>query len=181
MSQPILVFAEVARWGRANSERCRRISRVEEIQPQPEILSLVVCDQIITDRVTGKQSLIGIFSAIHATNFPVNHAQLSVYTSLTSGHGAVELMIRIVDSNENRPPLVQGQGKVEFHSPLAVANLALQFHGLVFPEAGQYRVQLLSNGELLREARLHVMRAKPRPHPPNPGTPQQGGDPPNLG
>lgn len=154
---------------------------MDEIQPQPEILSLVVCDQIITDRVTGKQSLIGIFSVIHATNFPVNHPQLSVYTSLTSGHGAVELMIRIVDSNETRPPLVQGQGKVEFHSPLAVANLALQFHGLVFPEAGQYRVQLLSNGELLREARLHVMRAKPRPHPPNPGTPQQTGTDPDVG
>ncbi len=149
---------------------------MDQIQPKPEILSLVVCDQIITDRVTGKQSLIGIFSVIHATNFPVNHPQLSVYTSLTSGHGSVELMIRIVDSNEVRPPLVQGQGKVEFHSPLAVANLALQFHGLVFPEAGQYRVQLLCNGELLREARLHVMRAQPRNQqrpqgPPQPGSP----------
>ncbi|NOX59274.1 MAG: hypothetical protein GXP29_10500 [Planctomycetes bacterium] len=142
---------------------------------QPEILSLVVCDQIITDRVTGKQSLIGIFSVIHATNFPVNHPQLSVYTSLTGGHGSVDLMIRIVDSNDARPPLVQGQGKVEFHTPLAVANLALQFHGLVFPQAGEYRVQLLCNGELLREARLRVMRAKPRPNAPNPGTPQPGG------
>ena len=84
---------------------------MDEIQPKPEILSLVVCDQIITDRVTGKQSLIGIFSVVHATNFPVNHPQLSVYTSLTSGHGSVELMIRIVDSKEARPPLVQGQGK----------------------------------------------------------------------
>lgn len=147
---------------------------MDEIQPQPEILSLVVCDQIITDRVTGKQSLIGIFSVIHATNFPVNHPQLSVYTSLTNGHGSVDLMIRIVDSNEARQPLVQGQGKVEFHTPLAVANLALQFHGLIFPEPGQYRVQLLCNGELLREARLQVMRATQRPGPRNPGSPQPG-------
>ena len=28
----------------------------------PDILSLIICDQIITDRMTGKQSIIGMFS-----------------------------------------------------------------------------------------------------------------------
>ena len=143
-------------------------------QPNLEILSLVVCDQIITDRLTGKQSLIGMFSVIHAMRFPVNHPQLSVYASLTGGHGTVSLMIRIVDSNEARTPLVQGQGQVQFNSPLAVANLALQFHGLTFPEPGEYRVQLLSNGELLREAKLRLMQAKRRPGPPGPPGPGPG-------
>ena len=142
----------------------------------PEILSLIVCDQIITDQLTGKHSLIGIFSVIHSPKFPVQHPQLSVYASLTGGHGEVELMIRIVDSNEARPPLVQGKGKVQFASPLAVANLALQFRGLGFPEPGEYRVQLLSNGELLREARLRLLLAKPRPPhgPPSGGPPRMG-------
>ena len=145
-------------------------------RPNPEILSLLVCDHIITDRLTGKQSVIGIFSVIHATQFPVHHPQLSVYASLTGGHGKVALMIRIVDANEARKPLVQGQGNVQFHSPLAVANLALQFHGLTFPEPGEYRVQLLSDGELLREARLRLVKAKPRPRG-GPGGGPSGGPP----
>lgn len=132
-------------------------------RPSPEVLSLLICDQIITDRITGKQSLIGLFAVIHSTRFPIQHPQLSVFASLTGGHGRVNLMIRIVDSNEQRPPLVQGQGQVEFKSPLAIANLALQFHGLTFPQPGEYRVQLLSEGNLLREAKLRVLKAQPRP------------------
>ena len=75
-------------------------------------------------------------------------------------------MIRIVDANEERKPLIEGKGKVDFKDPRAVANLALQFHGLTFPEPGEYRVQLYCDESLLREARLEVVQAKPRPRPP---------------
>ncbi len=142
-----------------------RLFVMTDNKPNPEVLSLILCDQIITDRITGKQSLIGMFSVIHSVRFPMHQPQLSVYTSLTGGHGTATLMIRIVDVNEERPPLVQGQGQVEFKSPLAIANLALQFHGLRFPQPGDYRVQLLSNGVMLREARLRVVQATPRLRP----------------
>lgn len=157
-------------------------------RPSPEVLALLICDQIITDRVTAKQSLIGMFSVIHTLRFPTHHPQLAVFASLTGGHGVVNLTIRIVDANERRPPLVQGQGQVQFHSPLAIANLALQFHGLTFPEAGEYRVQLLSDGNLLREARLRLLLARPRQEgdpqaeapPPGPGAPPSPDDPGGL-
>jgi uncharacterized protein DUF6941 len=137
---------------------------------EPDILSLVVCDQIITDRITGKQSLIGMFSTIHALRFPVNHANLCVHVSMTDGRRRTPVTIRIVDGEEDRPPIVAGQGVVDFKDPRAVANLSLQFHGLIFPQAGEYRVQILSDGTLLREARLHLLQAKPRPKPPADGT-----------
>ncbi|MCP4591797.1 MAG: hypothetical protein GY842_13740 [bacterium] len=131
--------------------------------PEPDVLSLIVCDQIITDRVTGKVSLIGMFSAIHTPRFPVVHPQISVYVALTDGRGKTPLTIRIVDANEARKPLVDGKGIVEFKDPRMIANLALQFHGLRFPEAGQYRVQIWCGSALLREARLHVLEAKRPP------------------
>ena len=132
-------------------------------RPPPEVLSLIVCDQIITDRLTGKQSLIGMFSRVHARRFPTAHPQLCVFASLTEGRGQIELLMRIVDANEARRPIVEGRGKVEFKDPRAIAHLALQFHGLTFPEPGEYRVQLYSGGELLREARLELFLVKPRP------------------
>ena len=132
-------------------------------RPNPEVLSLIICDQIITDRLTGKQSLIGMFSVIHSTRFPVAHPQLSVYASLTGGHGKVEVNIRVVDGNEERPPLVDGRGQVNFKNPLAIANLALQFRGLAFPQPGEYRIQLLSDNQLLREARLRLVLVRRPP------------------
>ena len=134
--------------------------------PDPNVLSLIVCDQIITDRVTGKVSLIGMFSAIHAPRFPHVHPQTSVYVALTDGRGKTPITIRIVDANEARKALVEGKGAVEFKDPRMIANLALQFHGLTFPEAGQYRVQIWSGSSLLREARLQLAQAKMPPRPP---------------
>ena len=127
------------------------------------MLALIVCDQIITDRMTGKQSLIGMFSKIHAPRFPASHPQLSVFVALTDGHGKTELVIRVVDSNEARAPIVEGKGAVDFKNPRAIAHLALQFHGLTFPATGEYRVQIWSHGELLREARLELIQVRVRP------------------
>ncbi len=138
-------------------------------RPNPNVLSLIVCDQIITDRMTGKQSLIGMFSRVHAPRFPTAHPQLSVFVTLTDGHGKSELTIRIVDTNDERPPIVEGKGTVDFKNPRAIANLALQFHGLTFPQPGEYRVQLWSEGELLREARLELIQVKARRRKPGGG------------
>ena len=60
-------------------------------KPVPDVLAMLVCDQIITDRLTGKQSLIGMFSKVHAVAFPATHPQLCVFVALTDGHGKTEL------------------------------------------------------------------------------------------
>ncbi len=143
-------------------------------KPAPDVLSLIVCDQIITDRLTGKQSLIGMFSKIHTRGFPASHPQLCVFVALTEGYGETEVVMRIVDSNDARPAIVEGRGKVRFQDPRAIANLSLQFHGLTFPQPGEYRVQLYSQNELLREARLELIKVEARKRPPD----QEGGDEP---
>jgi hypothetical protein len=134
-------------------------------KPVPDVLAMLVCDQIITDRMTGKQSLIGMFSKVHAPGFPAAHPNLCVFVALTDGHGKTDLTIRIVDANDERPPIVQGKGAVEFKNPRAIANLALQFHGLTFPQPGEYRVQLYCHDQLLREARLQLLQVKRRQPP----------------
>ncbi len=135
-------------------------------KPAPDVLSMILCEQIITDRITGKQSLICMFCSIHSLGFKASHHQLCVYVTLTEGYGETELRMRIVDANDERPPIVEGKGRVRFRDPRAIANLVLQFHGLTFPEPGEYRVQLYSAGELLREARLELVLLKPRPRKP---------------
>ncbi|MCG3137946.1 MAG: hypothetical protein HJJLKODD_01801 [Phycisphaerae bacterium] len=127
----------------------------------PDVLSLIICDQIIVDRLSGKTSLIGMFSNIGAARFPVRHPQLCVFAALTDGRGVVPLEIMIVDANDARSPIAHGRAEVEFQDPRQVACLNLHFSGLVFPEPGQYRVQLYCQSELLREARLQLTPVRP--------------------
>ncbi|MFQ5491035.1 MAG: hypothetical protein ACE5GE_09965 [Phycisphaerae bacterium] len=140
----------------------------------PDILSLIVCDQIITDRLTGKQSLIGMFSTIHSWRFPVMHPNLCVYVALTEGRGKTPLTIRIIDADDARPPVVEGTGVVEFNNPRAIANLALQFQGLTFPQPGEYRVQILCNQAPLRDARLTLVKVDRPKRPPGQTPPVEG-------
>ena len=147
---------------------------MSEYTPVPNVLSLLVCDQIITDRITGKQSLIGIFSTIHAWRFPIIHPQLCVYVALTDGRGKTPLTIRIVDADESRPPVVQGNGAVEFKNPRAIANLALQFQGLRFTDPGEHRIQILCKDTMLRDSRLTVVKVDRPPRPGGPPPPPEG-------
>lgn len=137
---------------------------VSTMDVKPDVLSLLVCDQILIDRLTGKTSLIGMFTTIGAARFPVRHPHLCVFASLTDGRGKATLEIAVVDSEDARPPIVRGTTTVAFQNPRAVACLNLHFNGLVFPEPGEYRVQLICDGELLREARLYLSRVR-RPKP----------------
>ena len=139
---------------------------------KPDALSLLVCDQILIDRLTGKTSLIGMFSTIGAARFPIRHPHLCVFASLTDGRGKTPLEIAIVDSEDARPPIVSGTGTLEFKDPRAVASLNLHFNGLVFPEPGEYRVQLKCYGELLREARLMLSKVRRGRGPPRHQSPR---------
>ena len=53
---------------------------------KPDVLSLLVCDQILIDRLTGKTSLIGMFSTIGAPRYPVRHPHLCIFASLTDAN-----------------------------------------------------------------------------------------------
>lgn len=128
----------------------------------PQVLSLLVCDQILIDRLTGKTSLIGLFTNVGATRYPVRHPHLCVFASLTDGRGKTPLELTIIDANEARPPVAAGKAVVEFADPRAIACLNLHFSGLTFPAPGEYRVQLKCNGALLSEARLHFTEVRHR-------------------
>ena len=66
-------------------------------KPTPSGLAIVVCDQIIEDKATNKKSLIGIFNNIASQTFPCRHPQLSVFVSLTEGHGNYDARMRIAN------------------------------------------------------------------------------------
>src|SRR5436305_596684 len=60
-------------------------------QPKPVPMAIVICDQIIEDRLTGKKTLVGLFNSIAARSFPCTHATMSVFVSLTEGRGKYKL------------------------------------------------------------------------------------------
>lgn len=80
-----------------------------------------------------------------------------VYAEFTNGRGITLLTVRVIDVNEEREPVFAATVQVPMEGPLAESNLTMGLQNVVFPEAGEYRVQVLSGPVLLIERRLVVV------------------------
>ena len=130
----------------------------------PLCLALVLADDIYRDTASGKRTILGTFSVIFSPEMPVTQGQLAVYCALTDGHGKTTIdlkLVRIDNDNMTDEPIAEARGEVDFVDPRMVVELDLKLRGIVFPSAGEYRFQIIGNGELLMERRLVVLHAIP--------------------
>ncbi len=51
--------------------------------PTPKTNAMLICDYVITERGTNKNSLIGVFETIGAATFPCTHFAMSVYINFS--------------------------------------------------------------------------------------------------
>lgn len=126
----------------------------------PTLVSLLVCDQVIDDRLTSKKSAIGLFNAIIVSSFPTRVAQLAVMATLTEIIGSTRLRLRLVRDEDNEV-LMETNGKVEAPDPLSMVDLVFVMQGVPIANPGQYAFELLCDDDLLGRRRFHVRTGKP--------------------
>jgi hypothetical protein len=139
------------------------MTSTESIQP-PTYLGMVICDNVLQDPENKKYYLMGTATVTFAPSFPVRQQKLCVYAALTDLRGKTQLRLRLVyvvsKSNEDKEVMAIA-GEVDSRDPLAVAELVISLHNLVFPEQGEYRFQLWNQDSLLGERRYTVRMAQP--------------------
>lgn len=141
-------------------------------QTIPTLVSLILCDQIIDDRLTGKKSAIGLFNTVWIGSLPGRLHQVSVMASLTEISGRTPLELRLVRDADNAV-LMRSQGTLEAPSPLAVVDLVFSMQGIPIAAPGQYAFELHARDEILGRRRFHVLLGRP----PQPGETLGGGPP----
>jgi hypothetical protein len=117
----------------------------------PILLSAIICDRVIFDRISGMPSIINIIQTINAPKYPVRQNQLIFFCELTNGHGSTRLKIRLVDlENQDKAIFEQGQS-VDFKDVRQIVTVAINLLGIVFQHTGEYRFQLFANETILGE------------------------------
>lgn len=114
----------------------------------PTLLAILVCDAIYRDPTTQKCSLLGLFNNLSARQFPCVHERLSVFLSLTDGHGTAKGEIRLVHKPTNKT-VFHLHGEIVFPDPLSTTELAFEINRLMLPEPGPYSFDFYCNGDLL--------------------------------
>src|SRR5262249_16753697 len=79
----------------------------------PIPLALLICDHVWRDPNSGKHSLLGTFSGLGSSTFPLV-ANLTVYFAVTEGHGSLPVRMELVDVDEERPAVFDVEGAFEF-------------------------------------------------------------------
>lgn len=118
-------------------------------------IALVLCDSIITDAKTGKNSLIGLFNNINVNSLPAVHNRFCVFAQLTNGRGKQTLDVRC-QSLQSEELIFQTGGEVEFGNPSQVIEIQFELLNLSFPYDGMYTVELEADGLPLIESRFNV-------------------------
>jgi hypothetical protein len=128
----------------------------------PTLVSLLICDQVIDDKITNKKSAIGLFNAVLVPRMPATIHQLVVLASLTEIEHRVDIGLRMVRDADNEI-LFDRHGPIEAPTPLATVDLIFTMQGVPIAVAGQYAFELNCSGELLGRRRFQVIE---RPLPP---------------
>ena len=129
-------------------------------QINPVLLSAIICDRVIFDKVSGMPSIINIIQNINAVKYPVRYNQIVFFCEMTDGHGTVNMKIRLVDTQDDEEIIFEQEGMVEFKDVRQVVTLAVNLQGVKFPQAGEYRFQLFADEYLLGERRIVCRQIK---------------------
>lgn len=135
---------------------------MKEAGAEPELIAIVVCDEVIRDQMTHKFTLVGLFNQVAAVSFPYRHPRLNVFVSLTNGHGESAGKLRLV-SHDAEQPIVELKGRIRFPDPLAVVDMHFNLVNIVFLKPGSYGFDLYCDEVLIGSRRFRVVHRKP-PH-----------------
>lgn len=113
--------------------------------PTPDLNAMLICDTVITDRNTGKNSVIGIFDRIWAGSFPATHPSLTVYARIIDAQGQYVFKLELVNLTNNQTIGGGTIPPVEVRDRMVPHDLVFGLHGLTFPTDGRYEFRLYAD------------------------------------
>jgi len=128
----------------------------------PILLSAIICERVIFDKISGMPSIINIIQNVNSPKYPVRYPSLVFFCELTNGHGKTKTKIRLVDDEEEEKVLFEQEGMVDFKDVRQVLSLALNLQGIGLPHPGEYRFQLFAEEHLLGERRIACKKVEMR-------------------
>lgn len=124
---------------------------------EPTLLYSVLCDDIRREE-NGKFILLGLFETIGAKEFPASHPALFIINGWIGGVGRFTQYTRILDPNGHEISRDQ-ETAFELSTLKSRHSIIARFNNLELPQAGEYAVEILLNGDLKLRYPLVVEQA----------------------
>ena len=113
---------------------------------EPALLYSVLCDDVRRED-NGKFILLGLFETVGAREFPAAHPILFIVNGWIGGVGSFRQYSRILDPNGQEIARDQ-ETAFQLATLKARHSVIARFNNLELPQAGEYAVEILLNGDL---------------------------------
>ena len=113
--------------------------------PTPKLLAMVVCDDVIQDRLSNKISLIGIFDRFLTPRLPAIIRPIGVYARLVDAQGEYTFRLDLVRVKDLKTIASATAPAVHIEDRLQSFELVFSIPPLKFEESGPYEFRLFAD------------------------------------
>jgi hypothetical protein len=125
----------------------KKKSKNQRGKPPPKCKAILLCDVVIVDAMTGKPTIVGIFSGFNVPGFPGYTSPCNAFLQLTDGIGTYRITVEIRDLRDD---LVIGRGQIlelDFQERAAKHNLIIPVPPVQLHHDGLYDFVVLADGQ----------------------------------
>jgi len=132
------------------------------MKSKPQVLAWLTCDGVHIDPGSGKYTILGVFSNIHAREFPVTHPHMVWFLTITDvPAGAHHIRISIGPDPMNMRPLIEHN--FDSPGPVQRINLTFNINNLNFDAPGDYSIVIEVDDEPLLATDIMVAQYATNP------------------
>ena len=128
----------------------------QQVTQKPDVTAMLFCDNAILDMRTRRMSLVNIIHEIPVARVPVLYPKVTLFLSLTSGHGRQKIRVQVEDPSGDI--LKKGADEIEFANPLHVRCQVFEFPNLALKRYGDYTATVYWGDQMLEQARFKVVK-----------------------
>lgn len=120
------------------------------------VLSWITCDGVHMDNVTGKYYLLGVFSSLRGSNFPIVHPRMYWFLTLCNvPTGTHSLRISLGLVTESPTPVITRS--FESATPLQRIHIINEINNMKFHKPGDYSVLIEVDDEIVLATSFPVL------------------------
>jgi hypothetical protein len=128
---------------------------------------MILCETIHRIHNTANFDVLNTFHFLAVNQFPCKFPKITVWFTLTDGHGTYNLSLCLVQASTGN----EIKRWTEPHTvtdPLAIGDMIMVLRGVPFPQPGKYVFELRCNDEIISQ-RPFFIRMMREPNPPEQG------------
>lgn len=124
----------------------------------PDLQFSVICEDVVQDKLTGKLIFYGIFDALGAARFPVEHKRLFVVNRWCNGDGEFAQRTKILSPDRKK---LAETSDIKFSLPNTKSKHTSieRFDNIILEKPGIYWLEVYLNGDLKLSCNFEVVDA----------------------